>query len=248
MELAIISYNLTKNSLEYKESEDHIFRRVNLKIGYIDRFFIIGFPINCKPTNVILFFHGSRDLAWNLALSQSNLNKDNIVIFCQACTENIVEPHIHPDYGYISFGEIFWEIIYDTSIFKNDLDYVKYIIDYLYEMDINNIYAIGHSNGGVFVCLLAVYFPNVFVKLVSHQGGIGYDIRFKIPFELLDQTLKLTPILFYTGSLDIHKIVCEQAHMIFTNEGFKSELYIEPDLSHEYKSSCETYIINWLME
>ena len=57
----------------------------------------------------------------------------------------IVEPHIHPDYGYISFGEIFWEIIYDTSIFKNDLDYVKYIIDYLYEMDINNIYAIDYD-------------------------------------------------------------------------------------------------------
>jgi hypothetical protein len=77
---------------------------------------------------------------------------------------------------------------------------------------------------------------------------LGYDEWFNIPFELLKNTDKKTPIYFYTGTLDIHLEPCIQAYKIFTNEGFKSSIYIEQNLKHTWNKDCENHILNYLLE
>lgn len=103
---------------------------------------------------------------------------------------------------------------------------------------------VGHSNGGVFGCLLAIYRCNIFNGIVSHMGGIGYDPHFYLDFTKLIG--KKTPLLFYTGENDIHKSTCEAALSIFQNEEFPEVMiHIEPKIKHEYIHTCEKYILNW---
>jgi hypothetical protein len=88
--------------------------------------------------------------------------------------------------------------------------------------------------------------PNTFTKIVSHMGGIGYDPYFYLNFNILKDTDRKTPILFYTGENDIHRKPCEAAYEIFTGENFAADIYIEPNISHLYLNTCEAYILDWL--
>lgn len=54
-----------------------------------------------------------------------------------------------------------------------------------------------------------------------------------------------TPILFYTGENDLHKIPCQLAYTIFKDQGFPVDIFIEKDIGHEYFSNCEEYLLNW---
>ncbi len=128
-----------------------------------------------------------------------------------------------------------------NAILGSKLPPIKYI-----NCDSDN--AMGHSNGGVFACLLPIYMPNDFKAIISHQGGFGYDEWFHIPFDNLSINDKKTPIYFYTGTEDIHMMPCIQAHRLFTNEGFASTLYIEPGLTHTWDTSCETRLYTWMQE
>lgn len=112
--------------------------------------------------------------------------------------------------------------------------------------NINNVFFIGHSNGGVFALLLSLYIPNMFKGIVSHCGGVGYDPSFYLDFKLLKPTDNKTPLLFYTGENDIHRFPCEAAVNIFLGEDFPIvDIFVEKDIKHEYKSNCEAYILNW---
>jgi hypothetical protein len=200
----------------------------------------------------IMFFHGSRDLHWEVALLSTNMLSENfITIYLQGNNQgefHLEEPHIHKDYGYISYGENFFEIR-DTALnFYEDIEYVKIVKhDVIEKYAFTDFYSVGHSNGGVFICLFPIYLPNEFIALLSHQGGMGWDERFNIPFEKLDINSKKPFIYFYTGSEDIHKIPCIQAHQIFTNEGFQSKLYIEEGLTHTWKKYHETNIYDYFL-
>jgi hypothetical protein len=63
----------------------------------------------------------------------------------------------------------------------------------------------------------------------------------------MELTSKKPSIYFYTGSDDIHKIPCIQAHQIFTNEQFDSKLYIEDGLTHTWKKYHEINIYDYLL-
>jgi predicted esterase len=236
-----------------------------------DRYYLHTIPKNTCTIgfDLILFYHGSRDIAWTQILEYTNLlsiNENYIVAFGQA-SGTINKPEIHPHYGYASFGEIFWEIRDLYEQFDEDLLYTRAIInDMKQKYQIKNVYFIGHSNGGVFALLLALYIPNMFTGIVSHMGGIGYDPGLYLNFRLLQNSDNKTPLLFYTGravsgftgysaepvsqretgEYDIHKKTCESAREIFLGENFPIvDIFIEKDIGHEYLPNCESYILNW---
>jgi predicted esterase len=220
------------------------------------RSYLVKIPKKCDIKNInkcIMFFHGSRDLHWDLALLSTNMMSNNfITIYLQGNNQgefNLEEPHIHKSCNYITYGENFFEIRDFTQNFYEDIEYVKLVKnDVINKYSFTDFYAVGHSNGGVFVCLFPIYLPNEFNALVSHQGGIGWDEWFHIPFEKLNPISKKPSIYFYTGSEDIHKIPCIQAHQLFTNEGFDSKIYIEDGLNHTWKKYHEQNIYDYLLE
>lgn len=114
------------------------------------------------------------------------------------------------------------------------------------QYSINNVYFIGHSNGGVFALLLAIYTPNMFKGIISHMGGIGYDPDLYLNFNVMIDNDNKTPILFYTGENDLHKIPCEIALNIFQKEKFPVDIIVEKDIGHEYLPNCEEHILEWI--
>lgn len=213
-----------------------------------DRYYLHTIPENKDNSyNLIVFYHGSRDIAWAQVLEYTELHKNNkyIVAFGQASGE-ISKPVIDPDYGYASFGEIFWEIRHGHQQFTEDILYTRALVgDMKEQYNINNVYFIGHSNGGVFALLLALYTPNLFNKIVSHMGGIGYDPDVYFNFDILRNSDNKTKILLYTGENDLHKIACESAYNIFKQKEFPVDIFIEKDIGHEYLPNCEEYILKW---
>lgn len=75
----------------------------------------------------------------------------------------------------------------------DDIEYTNNIIDYF---KAQNIYYIGHSNGGIFSSLLSVYLPNTFKAMVNHKGGLCYDTEMYIDFDKLQDSDRRIPILF----------------------------------------------------
>lgn len=112
---------------------------------------------------------------------------------------------------------------------------------------IRRIFSIGHSNGGVFNLQLAIYLPNTFAGIISHQGGIGYDPGYYLDFSRLKEEDNKTPILFYTGTDDIHREPCEWAANIFRDANFPVDIFIEQGARHSYLSSAEEFMMSWLM-
>jgi len=156
-------------------------------------------------------------------------------------------PIVDPDFGYASFSEIFWEIRHGHPQLDEDLMYTRAIVgDMKEQYNIGNVYFIGHSNGGVFGLLLALYFPNLFTGITSHCGGLGFDPGLYLNFKLLKEDDKKTPLLFYTGDNDLHKDACIAAKIVFESEGFPIvDIFIEKELEHKYLPTCEPYILNW---
>lgn len=213
-----------------------------------DRYYLHNMPKNCNDSHdLIVFYHGSRDIAWTQTLEYTNFinNKNYLVAFGQA-SGIINKPEIHPEFGYASFGEIFWEIRYGHQQLTEDILYTRALVaDMKEQYHINNIYFIGHSNGGVFALLLAIYTPNLFQTIVSHMGGIGYDPDLFLDFNSMKNNEQRTPILFYTGENDLHKIPCQSAYKIFKEQKFPVDIFIEKNIGHEYLSNCEEYLLNW---
>ena len=200
----------------------------------------------------IMFFHGSKDLHWDVALQSTNfLSNEFITIYLQGNNQGnyeLEEPHIDKDYGCLSYGQNYFEIRYFADNFMEDIEYVKLVKkDVAKKYSFVEFYAVGHSNGSTFICLFPIFLPNEFIALFSHQGGMGWDEWFYIPFEKLDTTAKKPFVYFYTGTEDIHKIPCIQAHQIFTNEGFESKLYIEENLGHTWKKYHEQHIYDYFL-
>lgn len=224
---------------------------INKEIILNDRYYLHTTPKHMNISHdLILFYHGSRDIAWTQVLEYTNLlslDEKYIVAFGQS-SGTIEKPQIHPDYGYASFGEIFWEIREGHVQLDEDILYTRAIVNDLQEQyQIKNTYFIGHSNGGVFALLLALGTPNLFNGIVSHMGGIGYDPGLYLNFKAMRPTDNKTPLLFYTGEHDLHKKACESARTIFLSEGFPIvDIFIEKDIGHEYFPNCEPYILDWL--
>jgi len=256
LELSQQIYELEINNIASIEFENFIIKKNNILIGDKMRSYLIKIPKKYdvfKISKCILFFHGSRDLHWDVALISTNMiHEEFITVYLQGNNQGKYElkiPHLHHVYKYVSYGENFFEIRDFTENFYEDLNYVKNVKnDLILKYNFTDFYAVGHSNGGVFVTLFPIYLCGEFKALVSHQGGFGWDEWFNIPFEKLNEHDIKTPIYFYTGSEDIHKIPCIQAHNLFINEGFDSEIYIENGLKHTWKKYCEDNIYNYLLK
>jgi predicted esterase len=234
-------------------------RRVNLD-SLPHRFFIFTLPESHHNSSLpqesrssydlLIFFHGSRGNVYNqLALTNlSSYLSQGIITAYGQCSGEMVEPYVHPSYRAINYGEIYWEIRDRDPQFHEDVSYTREIIRYMRDhYPIHRIFTIGHSNGGVFNIQLALHMPNIFAGIVSHQGGIGYDPRYYLDFSVMNEEDHKTPILFYTGTDDIHKDPCIWAADIFRDAGFPVELYIEQDGKHRYESTSEPFMIRWLL-
>lgn len=171
-----------------------------------------------------------------------------MIAFGQARGKQI-HPYKHEVYNNISHGELYFEIRDNTSGFHEDIKYTNDVIEDLklnYDIDNKKIYFVGHSNGGVFGCLLSIYLPNTFKGIISHMGGIGYDPHFYLDFSKLNDTDNKTPILFYTGDQDIHNYPCKAAYNIFKSEDFPIvDIKVISNLDHTYCYNCEIYMLNW---
>ena len=206
--------------------------------------------LNQIPKKCIMFFHGSKDLHWDCAiLSTDMVDDDYIVVYLQGNNQGVYQlepPHVDKDYGYISYGNNYFEIRDFADNFDADIKYVQDVIqDVGLKYDLTKFYAVGHSNGGVFVCLFPIYLPGKFIAIISHQGGMGWDEHFNIPFEKIDEKYTKPHMFFFTGSDDIHLTPCIQAHNIFTIESFDSVLHIEPNLTHTWRKIDEKYIFDF---
>ena len=213
-----------------------------------DRYYLHTSPKNPNDVvDMILFYHGSRDIAWTQILEYTNLSNGKYVVAYGQCSGKIQTPVIDPHYGYASFGEIFWEIRHAHLQLDEDLFYTRAVVgDMKEQYNIRNVYFIGHSNGGVFGLLLALYTPNMFAAIVSHMGGLGYDFDLYLDFGLLEADDRRTPLLFYSGENDLHRAACESARKIFLSEGYPIvDMFVEDGVGHEYLSTCEAYILNW---
>jgi len=78
--------------------------------------------------------------------------------------------------------------------------------------------------------------------MLTFLGGIGYDIGLNLKFKLLNENDNKTPSLFYTGEYNLHKKPYESARGYF----HILDIFIEPNIGHEYKSNCEDYMLNLL--
>lgn len=215
-----------------------------------DRYYLHTAPKDPNDVvDLIVFYHGSRDTAWCQILEYTNLHsiEGKFVIAYGQCSGTIQKPVIHPHYGSASFGEIYWEIRHAHPQLTEDILYTRAVVaDMKEQYNIRNVYFCGHSNGGVFGLLLALYTPNMFTSIVSHMGGIGYDPGLYLNFKLLNTVDKKTPLLFYTSENDLHKEACEAATKIFLSEKFPIvDIFIENEVGHEYLPTCEPFILNW---
>jgi hypothetical protein len=254
LEISRKIYQLEINDIKTFECDKFIIHKHIITLSDKQRSYLVKIPKNYDTTLIkkcILFFHGSRDLNWDTALLSTNMiNNKFITVYLQGNNQGkyeLEEPHIC-EHGYISYGQNYFEIRDFTDNFYEDIEYVKLVKqDIILKYNMTDFYAVGHSNGGVFLCLFPIFLPNEFISLVSHQGGVGWDEWFNIPFDKLDHNSRKPSIYFYTGDEDIHKIPCIQAHQIFINEGFDTKIYIEENLKHTWEKKCEDNIFEYLL-
>lgn len=185
------------------------------------------------PT-LLMHLHGSRGFCWNEALFKTRWIElaeefGLLVVFGQA-TGEVAEPHPHPIYGGISFGERYWEVRDGIQGFKNDLGYLQSIIALMKSTyGCSETIIAGHSNGGVFSCLLAVYLKHELSGLYSSMGGIGWDPHFQIDFNrCLERTSNTPRFYFYSAQFDEHLKPSKIAYDLFTEEGYPCKLEVMP--------------------
>jgi poly(3-hydroxybutyrate) depolymerase len=213
-------------------------------------FFESGGHDDSRSLDLVVFLHGSRDIALMQALEDTNLLQETrrrgmMVAFGQ-CRGTIEDPHPDERFGSLCFGEIYWGIK-NSEDAQADIDYVAALVaDVRSRVAIRHVHAIGHSNGGVFVLLLALAHPSLFATVVSHQGGLGWDPECVFDFDSLEEGERKPRMLFYTGEHDEYRLPCQNGHAIFVDEGFDSTLFVEPGLEHGYDFSCEPYILDWM--
>lgn len=210
-----------------------------------------------KPVPLLIFFHGSRGNGMFYALEVTKLiektvNQDFLIVFGQAQGVRRPDEFVYPDpkYGGVAFGELYWEIRDNDPGFPQDLQYIQDVFSYVdasHKIDKSQLYAMGHSNGGVFCCLLALHMPNTFKGICSHMGGIGWDPGFYLDWSVLKDTDRKTPILMVTGDLDEHRIPSEAGTTIFRDEGFDVTFKMLENTKHCYLALIEDYVWDWFM-
>lgn len=243
MDDRITKYNTYIEKFETCSSIQTEFGILEKKYTKDQRYYYVHTPNHLSSNDVIFFLHGSKADALDKAINGTEwIKKDAIIIFPESSGKK-EQPSVHPHYGGLTFGEKYWEIRDYDEQFLKDINYIKEIAD-LYESQ--NKYLIGHSNGGVFACLVPLFLPSIFKKVCSHMGGIGYDLAFYLNFEK-SNGIK-TPMLFYSGENDVHLNPCIAAKNIFESEGFEVKLIVIPGLKHFYvKEECKKIMHNWFI-
>jgi poly(3-hydroxybutyrate) depolymerase len=210
------------------------------------------------PLDLVVFLHGSRDIALMQALEDTDLlaetRRRGFVVAFGQCRGEIEDPHPDERFGQLCFGEIYWGIKASEGA-SEDVDYVAALVaDVQGRIAIRRTHVVGHSNGGVFALLLALALPGLFASVVSHQGGLGWDPECVLDFDAADAAAAVGDrcaaarprLLFYTGEHDEYRLPCQNGHALFQAEGFDSTLVVEPGLAHCYDFGCEPLLLDWM--
>jgi len=190
-----------------------------------------------EGSNLVLIYHGSRDIAFHYlkccdTLISALSERGYIIFFGQASGTIFEEPITHPKYQDIYYGDLYWGIRKSQNM-EAEFEYTREAISSVRSSyNINHIFFIGHSNGGVFSLLLPIYMPEIFTAIVSHQGGLGYDAGFYIDFEAIPSSLPKPSILFYTSNVDVHHEACIGGYNLFKNMDFECELVVANEEPH----------------
>jgi len=128
-----------------------------------------------------------------------------------------------------------------------DVEYTDRVLDFVisdYPVDTSRIYAIGHSNGGMFISELVVSLGHRFAAAVNHMGGIAL-----LPAEVDEETKKIwdeekhvavssakqkVPLMIVTSTRDDNRPPCYRAKIEFENNGWDVTFVLLEDIPHAY--------------
>ncbi|CAF3248189.1 unnamed protein product [Rotaria socialis] len=216
------------------------------------RFFVVHEPcidkMEKKPMALLIFYHGLNSCAWYCALVrtgwlQLSMKYSFLVVFGQGQgTFNEHGPQRNK-YGHLGFGDLYWEIEQP----KDDIDYLDYLLNYMKnkysdQLDINRIYFMGYSNGGLFSSNVAVHYGGeTFAALCNHCGGFGGQYN---EDKMLQPRNIITPLPIYilTGSKDAYKESCLTAKSLFETAHCPVTIDILENRGHFYYSDKEEFI------
>jgi len=225
-----IVYDLSNEELiQLNENiKDNIFQDENgttTNIPINDRTMILHVPNNLpEKYNLVLFFHGLGDHPWDMALNQTKwreLSNKYKFIIALACGTNCGEYHDR-------------RCGFNVKNPEHDLKYMNDMIKIIWnDHNINDIYYVGFSNGGIFSSIVAQkYGGKIFKKIINIMGGFG-----KNNLEVCDmKEYNPCSMLFVTGTKDDYMTSCEFACDFFKNKGYDVNIKILQDVGHVYPS------------
>jgi predicted esterase len=114
-----------------------------------------------------------------------------------------------------------------------------------YNINLNKVYCIGFSNGGIFSSLVAQKYGNrLFAGIANIMGGFGkHHTEVELYFGV-----NPCRILFLTGTKDDYKTSCEVAYDYFVSIGYDCQLKVICDVGHQYIIDEEETIWDFLTQ
>jgi predicted esterase len=130
-----------------------------------------------------------------------------------------------------------------------------------FQIDLNRIFVIGHSNGGLFSSSLALYYDKSrFAAICNHMGGISeaqvpldftrtttYQLHI-LTIKIAKEKEKLIPLYIITGTQDTMQANCMRARRVFEGYGHVVKYDNQQDKQHEYQMELEPEIYKFFMD
>ncbi|KAH3756800.1 hypothetical protein Pelo_11388 [Pelomyxa schiedti] len=147
-----------------------------------------------------------------------------------------------------------WQCSYNKQLLQSwwqpgDEEYVQRVLEFMsnnFSCDKSRLYAIGHSNGGLFMSDLVFKLPATFAAVCNHMGGLFVpsakfgasekDIEnFRIHFaESTERLPRKTPMLIITANGEDNRLICHTAKAEFERVGWPVEFIEYTNQRHMY--------------
>lgn len=150
----------------------------------VEREFIVYVPSrydNTVPTPVVFMFHGTSGTGekfWNISRWKELAEKETfIAVFPTALKHRYYDEGVIKNKTKWNDGKL-ETIAVDPTTLKDDVNFVREIVDYLktnYNINDSQIFGSGFSNGGNFVSRLAVDAPDIFSAVAASSGSLQIE-------------------------------------------------------------------------
>jgi poly(3-hydroxybutyrate) depolymerase len=177
---------------------------------------------NLKSVPVVFVFHGSGEtpeqMARNTRLDRLAAEENCIVVYPQGkrLSWPVVDPEDNPDC-------LDTELMFFDDLLRN--------LAAEYPVDLKRVYALGMSQGGAFVSLLAAHRSDCLAAVASHSSWLPESlIKHGI------QAQRKLPVIFIAGTEDeiVPQSQTRQAYEHFKTEGHPAEFYLLSGVGHHW--------------